>query len=76
MAWHVERVSPREVYTFRWGRGAGYLTVHAGNIGANHDDTYLVATVNGVGDWADETDVAMQARKWLHATVDQRPLGQ
>ncbi|QUH02322.1 hypothetical protein HUO13_17300 [Saccharopolyspora erythraea] len=63
MAWHVEVVSSREVYTVRWGRGAGFLTVHAGDIGTSHGNAHLVDTVHGVGDWADEADVAAQARR-------------
>ena len=76
MAWHVEVVSATEVYTFRWGRGAGYLTVHAGDQSASHGTTHLIATVRGVGDWADEVDVEIQAKRWLRTTADQRPLGQ
>ena len=65
MAWHHVRVSPGESYTFRWGRGAGFLTVHVGDQRAKHTDDGLVATVRGVGDWRGEEDVVAQARKWL-----------
>ncbi|GAA2803034.1 hypothetical protein GCM10010470_42640 [Saccharopolyspora taberi] len=74
MAWHVEDVSPAEVYTFRWGRGAGYFTVHAGDIGASHSNERLVDTVRAASDWATEADVTAHAKRWLRATAHARPL--
>ncbi|QIZ36136.1 hypothetical protein [Saccharopolyspora sp. ASAGF58] len=75
MAWRVERVAPDEVYTFRWGRGAGYFTVHRGDIGSSHGNERLVETVHIVRDWVDESDVAAQARSWLNtrAQSQRRP---
>jgi hypothetical protein len=65
MAWRVERLSPTEVYTFRWGRGSGVFTVHRGDIGSSHGNERLIETVHIGHDWVDEDDVATQARLWL-----------
>ncbi|MEV0082024.1 hypothetical protein [Saccharopolyspora sp. NPDC050642] len=65
MAWRVERLSPTEAYTIRWGRGAGYFTVHRGDIGSSPDDAHLIDTVHIGHGWADEADVAAQLRTWL-----------
>lgn len=73
MAWHHVRVSPGESYTFRWGRGAGFFTVHTGDQRAKHTDDGLVATVRDVGDWRGEEDVVAQARKWLRARASASP---
>jgi hypothetical protein len=72
MAWHVERISPNEVYTFRWGRGAGYFTVHRGDIGASPYNDHLIETVHIGHDWTDEDDVAAQARSWLRQRAGPR----
>ncbi|MBB5153296.1 hypothetical protein BJ970_000830 [Saccharopolyspora phatthalungensis] len=72
MAWRVERVSPTEVYTFRWGRGSGVVTVHRGDIGSSHDNDQLIDTVHIGSDWADESDVATQARLWLRSRIGPR----
>ncbi|MGW3470203.1 hypothetical protein ACWDKQ_17495 [Saccharopolyspora sp. NPDC000995] len=75
MTWRVERVSPTEVYTFRWGRGAGYLTVHRGDIGSSHENDRLIDTVHIGRDWVDEPDVAAQARLWLRSRIGPRRRG-
>lgn len=67
MAWHFMQVSANESYTIRWGRGVGFLTVHAGDQRAKHTDDGLVATVRNVGDWRGDEDVAAQAKKWLRS---------
>lgn len=73
MAWHVVHISPNEIYTFRWGRGAGYFTVHHGDIGSSPDDNQILETVQIGHDWTDENDVATQARNWLrHRTRPRR----
>lgn len=69
MAWHFERVSARESYTFRWGRGAGVITVHRGDLRGSHSDDGLVDTVEIGIDWMDDQDVRVQARKWLRANA-------
>ncbi|MGI8310325.1 hypothetical protein [Saccharopolyspora hattusasensis] len=75
MAWHVEQVSPTEVYTFRWGRGSGVFTVHRGDIGSSHDDNHLIATVRIGRDWIDEWDIATQARQWRRSRAGPRRRG-
>ncbi|MGP4019075.1 hypothetical protein [Saccharopolyspora sp. 5N708] len=72
MAWHVERVSPGEVYTFRWGRGSGVFTVHRGDIGSSHSNDRRIETVRIGRDWTDAADVATQARLWLSTRVGPR----
>ncbi|GAB3299111.1 hypothetical protein [Parasphingorhabdus pacifica] len=75
MAWHFVRVSQAESYTFRWGRGAGFLTVHTGDQRAKHTDDGLVATVRGVGDWRGREDLAAQAARWLRSANAGRAAG-
>lgn len=75
MAWLHVRVSERESYTFRWGRGAGFLTVHAGDQRGSHTDDRLIATVRGIGDWGGDEDLVAQARKWLRERRAGRPPG-
>ncbi|MCX2729075.1 hypothetical protein OOZ19_02370 [Saccharopolyspora sp. NFXS83] len=69
MAWHFERVSSREAYTFRWGRGSGMITVHRGDARGSHSDDNMVDCVPVGIDWIDDQDVRVQARKWLRANA-------
>lgn len=69
MAWHFERVSAREAYTFRWGRGSGLITVHRGDFRGSHNDEGLVDTVQVGIDWIDDQDVRVQARKWIRSNA-------
>lgn len=63
--WVFARTPSGCAYTFRWGRGAGFLTVHVGDQRASHDDDSLLEIVHIGRDWDDDDDVRVVARQWL-----------
>ncbi len=67
MVWHFARVSERESYTFRWGRGSGVITVHRGDVRGSHGEETLLCTIPVGIDWTEENDLRRQARQWLRA---------
>jgi hypothetical protein len=67
VTWLCERTAQGEVFTFRWGRGAGAMTVQRGDARGQHHDDGLVDVVAVGGDWIDDNDVRVQARKWLRS---------
>ncbi|GAA3359923.1 hypothetical protein [Saccharopolyspora gregorii] len=75
MTWVFARTPAGRSYTFRWGRGEHVMTVHSGDRRGSHDDEHLLDTVHTGGDWDDDEDVRVLARKWLRCNdeLPERP---